>query len=251
MVMIEIDSAHHGIASRRVRVVVIGALRPNASQDDCDAAQLKAEDLEEYLRISPCHLHDVLMTFEDPIWYQCLELVHATKRQQRANEKKWLQKHQAIWHGAQTLAKKHISTREVWREHSQQARRYASEVAEDFNLTAREKDILKYDRVVHGNEYVYGTGPILLDISQSIDRVQRGHGVCPTILPGGKLFMHPAGCKTGLRPPCLLFGLEARRCQGLSEVMIPGQDMIVSSLTTILSTLQVMRSAFPIASWRS
>ena len=220
MVCVVCDGSKHGLHQRRVRVWFLGSLNPHATQAERDAAQQQAEEMEEFLQFPPGDIRDILMTAEDDKWFACLTKLQHT-RHHPSTKIEWKKKHKAMWKGLTSTDK--IELR------GKLARAYVKEIRQDFDLSEREADIVKFDRVSRSEDYRLHRDAVLLDISQSIDRVPRGRGISPTVLPSGKLWVHPTrtGLNLGLCPPRPVFGLETLRLQGLcAQTMIEGADMM-------------------------
>jgi site-specific DNA-cytosine methylase len=205
VVVVVSDLAQHGIPCRRVRVWFLACLMPfPMSAEHRQIMQEHAEAIEVELRRSPLSLSRFIMKPGDADFD-----FHAAAAQHKRGP-----------HGLKTHAKWKVLHRRMWATHRRKGLAkprlpaHCKDMFVRYSLTPREADACLLDIARHPKHYG-SDQTIFFDVSQSANRMSHRCGVCPTILPTGKLVISH---KQDVR---LLFGVEALALQGIHWSMLP------------------------------
>ena len=251
----------HGFQVRRLRVWLCCMLDPACMLDQCgrdkrDAMQLKATQLAHDLRRAEPEAAVADFLFEvgsDDFEFWKKKQSREKKRAQDAissgHDIKWPQKHKKAWdalkkkstqgidhltHLTESVGQAGRKTPKLRKEWKSSQRvlqrahdaRIAMTLGKLTGLTAREKDVVKYDMCTHWRAYNRSSSIFVLDVSQSLGRIPRGEGIVPSLMPGGKLVAVPGfgpiaddWAKYGL--PRRILGAEMLQMQGLHTKLLP------------------------------
>ena len=204
------DLQHHGVPCRRSRVWFIACLQPWATAEDRARIQASAVKYEVLLRQSaPFDLSSFLLMPGDRDFEHHMQ-DHLSKRQKNYwDGMKWTKLHKKLWLEHRRKPRWPPAMRAMFR---------------TFPFTTRERDALRLElarrKGTDNDKY------ILCDVSQAADRLPRGVGVSPTILPKGKVVI----C-SGLPEPRPLLGIESLKLQGFDLDMLSTEkkDVALSS----------------------
>ena len=205
VVVIVSNLAHHGIPCRRVRVWFLACLLPfPMSAEFREATQHHAACIEMKLRRSPLSLSRFIMKPGDVDFdFHAAASQHKRGPRKLKKHAKWKRLHRQLWatHRQKGMAMPRLP--QHW-----------NDMFVRCHFTRREADACLLDIARYPKHYGRDQ-TIFFDVSQSANRMSHQCGMCPTILPTGKLVISRT---QDVRP---LFGVEALALQGIHSSMLP------------------------------